>query len=95
MLAFVMLFQQPRSEAGDDAMRAMTRDLIDAALSGGGRYYLPYRLHATEEQFRAAYPQAAEFFRLKRHYDPDELFQNQFYRRYGQEASGNVGAQTN
>lgn len=95
MLALVMLFQQPRSTAGDDAMQAMTRDLIDAALSGGGRYYLPYRLHATPEQFRAAYPQAAEFFRLKRHYDPDELFQNQFYRRYGQETSGDVGTQAN
>ena len=95
MLAFVMLFQQPRSTAGDDAMQAMTRDLIDAALSRGGRYYLPYRLHATPEQFRAAYPQAVEFFRLKRHYDPDELFQNQFYKRYGQEVSGDVGTQAN
>jgi hypothetical protein len=37
--AYVMLFQQPRSAAGDDAMRAMTRDLIDAALSRGGRRY--------------------------------------------------------
>ena len=32
MLAVVMLFQQQRSAADDDAMRAMTRDLIDAAL---------------------------------------------------------------
>ena len=76
-------------------MRAITRDLIDAALSRGGRYYLPYRLHATPEQFRTAYPQAAEFFRLKRHYDPDELLQNQFYRRYGLETSGDVGTQAN
>ena len=39
--------------------------------------------------------QGTEFFRLKRHYDPDELFQNQFYRRYGQETSGDVGTQAN
>ena len=76
-------------------MQAMTRELIDTALANGGRYYLPYRLHATPEQFRTAYPQAAEFFRLKRHYDPDELFQNQFYKRYGQEVSGDVGTQAN
>jgi hypothetical protein len=44
---------------------------------------LPYRLHATPEQFRRAYPQAEEFFALKRKYDPEELFQNQFYRKYG------------
>ena len=64
-------------------MAAMTRDLIDAALDLGGRYYLPYRLHATADQFRRAYPQAAPFFALKRKYDPKELFQNQFYLTYG------------
>ncbi len=47
-------------------MEALTRELIDAALACGGRYYLPYRLHATPEQFRAAYPQAERFFKLKR-----------------------------
>ena len=64
-------------------MLAMTQDMIDAVLAAGGRYYLPYRLHATLEQFRRAYPQAREFFELKRKYDPDELFQNEFYLKYG------------
>ena len=48
----------------------------------GGRYYLPYRLHATIEQFNRAYPQAQQFFQLKRQYDPEELFQNEWYRKY-------------
>ena len=61
----------------------MTRELIDAALAHGGRYYLPYRLHATEQQFYEAYPQAVRFFELKRQHDSDELFQNQFSLRYG------------
>jgi FAD/FMN-containing dehydrogenase len=65
-------------------MEALTRDLIDAALACGGRYYLPYRLHATREQMRRAYPRAQAFFELKRRYDPDEIFQNQFYLKYGQ-----------
>jgi hypothetical protein len=43
---------------------------------------LPYRLHATPEQFYRCYPQAPEFFQLKRKYDPDELFQNEFYIKY-------------
>jgi FAD/FMN-containing dehydrogenase len=83
MYSLVMLFNQPRTPEGEVRMEAMTRALIDAALAAGGRYYLPYRLHATREQFDRAYPQGAEFFRLKRQYDPEELFQNQFYLKYG------------
>ena len=83
MLAFVMLFVQEKTPTSEQAMAALTRELIDAALDHGGRYYLPYRLHATPEQFQRAYPQAAEFFELKRKYDPEELFQNEFYVKYG------------
>jgi FAD/FMN-containing dehydrogenase len=83
MYSLVMLFNQPRTPDGEARMEAMTQALIDAALAAGGRYYLPYRLHATPGQFERAYPRAAEFFRLKRQYDPDELFQNQFYLKYG------------
>jgi FAD/FMN-containing dehydrogenase len=80
-----MFFSQPRTAAGDAEMQAMTVDLVDAALQAGGRYYLPYRLHATPAQFLRAYPQANEFFSLKRRYDPQERFQNQFYRKYGKQ----------
>jgi len=82
MFALVMLFQQPRTTAGDAAMEAMTQEMIDTALSLEGRYYLPYRLHATTDQFHRAYPQARDFFRRKREYDPDELFRNRFYDKY-------------
>jgi FAD/FMN-containing dehydrogenase len=83
MFAFVMLFHQERDQAGDDKMAELTRRLIDAALAVQGRYYLPYRLHATPAQFEAAYPQARTFFELKRKYDPSEIFRNQFYEKYG------------
>lgn len=83
MIAFVMLFVQDKTPAGEAAMQALARDLTDAALLSDGRYYLPYRLHATPAQFQWAYPQAREFFALKRRHDPAELFQNQFYLRYG------------
>ena len=83
VFSLVMLFQQKRTPAADEEMAAMTRELIDAALDLGGRYYLPYRLHATREQFQRAYPQADAFFALKRKYDPNEIFQNQFYLKYG------------
>lgn len=84
MIAFVILFTQPRTDAGDVRMRSMTREIIDAALALDGRYYLPYRLHATREQFERAYPMAREFFEMKRRYDPEEIFQNQFSLRYGE-----------
>jgi FAD/FMN-containing dehydrogenase len=83
MLAFVMLFVQQRTDEGELRMRQLTSELIDCALVHDGRYYLPYRLHATREQFHRAYPQAERFFELKRSYDPDELFQNQFSLKYG------------
>jgi FAD/FMN-containing dehydrogenase len=82
MLALVLLFNQPRTAEGEAAMEACTQGLIEAALEHGGRYYLPYRLHATLEQFERAYPQAALFFETKRRYDPQEIFQNQFYVKY-------------
>jgi len=82
ILTFVMLFTQPTTSAGDARMQVMTQEIIDAALAAGGRYYLPYRLHATQDQFERAYPNAAEFFALKRKYDPDELFQNRLYTTY-------------
>jgi FAD/FMN-containing dehydrogenase len=83
MFALVMLFNQERSEAAETVMQDATRSLIDQALKVGGRYYLPYRLHATKAQFQAAYPQHTEFFAAKRRWDPDELFRNRFYDRYG------------
>ncbi len=83
LFGLVMLFHQQRTTADDQIMQGLAQALVEAALSVGGRYYLPYRLHATPDQFHHAYPQARRFFELKRRYDPSELFQNQFYIKYG------------
>jgi len=82
-LALVLFFNQPMGADAEERMGAMTRELIDAALALGGTYYLPYRLAATQEQFERAYPMARRFFELKRKYDPEGLFQNEFNRKYG------------
>jgi FAD/FMN-containing dehydrogenase len=84
MISLVMLFVQQREAAGEQRMAELTREIVAAALRHEGRYYLPYRLHATPEQFNAAYPQARSFFELKRKYDPEELFQNAFYLKYAE-----------
>lgn len=83
VFAIVMFFHQERTRAGDVAMERLTQKLIDQALSAGGTYYLPYRLHATKEQFRRAYPMAGDFLREKRRLDPEELFRNEWFERYG------------
>ncbi|MBI3821455.1 MAG: FAD-binding oxidoreductase [Planctomycetes bacterium] len=83
LFALVMLFNQPRLHTADEAMRVFTGAMIDAALDCGGRFYLPYRLHASVEQFRRAYPRSTEFFAKKRQYDPDGVFRNQFFMKYG------------
>jgi FAD/FMN-containing dehydrogenase len=83
VFGLVLLYRQGRDAASEAAMQALTRDLIDVALDCGGRYYLPYRAHATAEQFLAAYPQAPTFFALKRKVDPQGIFQNKFYLDYG------------
>lgn len=83
VFALVLLFHQGRDAAAEEAMRQLSRELIDAALTLGGTYYLPYRPHATQEQFHRAYPMSREFFALKRHHDPLGVFANEFFRNYG------------
>ena len=83
-LALVLLFSQLCDSAGEAKMKTLTQEIIASALEHQGTYYLPYRGHATVEQFHRAYPQAGDFFALKRKFDPDELFVNGFYRDYGQ-----------
>ena len=82
MFSFVLLFHQNRDKVSEQKMESATQQLIESALDAGGCYYLPYRLHATMEQFHRAYPQAKEFFARKRDLDPDEIFQNKFYLKY-------------
>ncbi len=80
MFGLVFLF---RYQAQADAMMTeLTRGLIDDALACRGTYYLPYRPHATVEQFRRVYPDYARIAALKYAYDPEEIFQSAFYEKY-------------
>lgn len=58
------------------------RRLIDRAIEHGGSYFLTYHRWATRPQVEACYPQMPEFLRLKRRYDPGEVFQSDWYRHY-------------
>jgi FAD/FMN-containing dehydrogenase len=83
MFALVFLFNQPLDAESDQQMESATKEIIEATLALGGSYYLPYRLHATLEQFRQAYPGSKAFFELKKGHDPFGLFQNGFSKKYG------------
>lgn len=82
VFGFVMLFNQRKENASENEMRALTQHLINVATDLQGKYYLPYRLHATKQQMRKAYSTADSFFILKKKYDPAELFTNKFYETY-------------
>jgi FAD/FMN-containing dehydrogenase len=82
VFAFVLYYKQRSTKAASREVRAWTRELIDAALDNGGRYYLPYRLDATREQFSRAYPEAAEFSALKARVDPGKRFRNLLWDAY-------------
>jgi FAD/FMN-containing dehydrogenase len=82
VIGFVMLFNQRRDTAAEQEMQRLTVTLIDTAYPLGGTYYLPYRLHASREQFRKVYPESEVFFSMKRKYDPQGIFQNKFYQAY-------------
>ena len=63
-----------------------TREVINAALASQGTYYLPYQLLATQEQFERAYPKWKKLLQLKKKYDPQGLFSNMLYEKYGPNA---------
>ena len=86
VFAFVLYYKQRVRDNARTRVGVWTRELIDAALSCGGTYYLPYQPHATREQFHAAYPRAKELFALKRRYDPQFRFRNVLWDTYYDEA---------
>ncbi|MCH7904898.1 MAG: FAD-binding oxidoreductase [Armatimonadetes bacterium] len=58
------------------------RLLIDLAIERGGSYYLTYHRWARKDQILACYPQFPEFLQKKASYDPERLFQSDWYRHY-------------
>jgi FAD/FMN-containing dehydrogenase len=78
-IALVMLFTEEKTAAAEADMQVLTRSLIDAALSVGGSFYLPYRLHARLDQVKRAYPGLERFVDLKRRWDPTLRYRNQMW----------------
>jgi FAD/FMN-containing dehydrogenase len=58
------------------------RRLIDIGLKHGGSYYPTYNRYGLRRQVDACFPQMPEFLKLKLKYDPQKLFQSEWYRHY-------------
>jgi FAD/FMN-containing dehydrogenase len=82
VFCFVLYYKQRVTDFASKAVEAWTRELVDAALRNGGRYYLPYRLHATHDQFVRAYPESAQFAAFKKKVDPGNRLRNLLWDRY-------------
>jgi FAD/FMN-containing dehydrogenase len=80
--AFVVYYEQGFDEASRRHTGVWTREITDAILTSNGSYYLPYQIHATEQQFFQAYPHAVQFFELKHKLDPTYKFKNKLWERY-------------
>ena len=67
---------------GKERAVAAFRRLIDLAIARGGSYFLTYHRWARREQVEACHPRFQEFLRKKLAYDPDEVFQSDWYRHH-------------
>lgn len=82
MFSIVLYINQQTDTAGNEQMRRITTELIDLTLEQGGRFFLPYQLHYTDQQLAQSYPEIADFFIAKKEYDPDLMLTNTFYNKY-------------
>ncbi|WP_233267286.1 FAD-binding protein [Paraglaciecola sp. L3A3] len=82
VFAFVIYYRQENSTEAQDKVELWSREIVDAVIEQGGTYYLPYQLHATTAQFLKAYPNADEFFQVKKSVDPDNRFMNKLWAQH-------------
>jgi FAD/FMN-containing dehydrogenase len=81
--SLVLYINQTTDDEGNRQMKKTTEQLIDLTIAHKGRFFLPYQLYYSREQLKRSYPQIDAFFAAKRKYDPDGLFTNTFYQKYG------------
>ena len=82
VFSFVVYYAQGVTPRDRKEVALWTSELIDAALSEGGSYYLPYQIIATPAQFAKAYPNHPAFFALKARVDPTYKFRNKLWDHY-------------
>jgi FAD/FMN-containing dehydrogenase len=79
----VLYINQSTDDGGNAKMQKLTSDLIDLAAENGGRFFLPYQLHYSREQLEKSYTEINGFFARKLIFDPQAIFTNAWYEKYG------------
>jgi FAD/FMN-containing dehydrogenase len=82
VFSFVLYYRQHVTPEAQRHVQEWTQQLVDASLSVGGTYYLPYQLSATRAQFEQAYPNSRKFVTLKSLVDPHAQFRNKLIDKY-------------
>lgn len=82
VFAFVVYYKQRTNDSAKQEVKKWTKQLIDEVISVEGRYYLPYQIHASPEQFKKAYPNFQKFFDVKKKVDPTNKFRNKLWDAY-------------
>ena len=90
VFAFVVYYQQGTRVKDIEEVGKWTREMVDEVLSVNGRYYLPYQLHPTVEQFHKAYVRYQDWFDLKKKLDPEGKFRNKLWDHYSTPISGPI-----
>jgi FAD/FMN-containing dehydrogenase len=90
VFAFVVYYEQGTKAKDIEEVGIWTREMVDEVLSVNGRYYLPYQLHPTVEQFQKAYVRHQDWFDLKKKLDPENKFRNKLWDHYSTEVSTRI-----
>lgn len=85
MFSLVLYINQRTDAKSNERIGVVTRALIDLTAQHGGRFFLPYQLHYTDEELEESYPEIRSFFAEKGRYDPDRRLTNTFYEKYSTE----------
>lgn len=70
------------TDVGIESTKKALCHLIDLAIAARGSYYLTYHRYADKIQVLECYPQMPVFLKMKLKYDPNEIFQSDWYRHY-------------
>lgn len=80
--AIVLFFNQKLSSTEVQKTKVWVQQVIDYLIAHEGSYYLPYQHFATQEQFKACYPNCETVIAYKQMIDPNGLFDNGLYADY-------------
>ncbi len=79
MYAFVMYFRIDKTDMALNEFNEICKQLRSITADTNGTFYLPYTCNYNKNELLDSYPNINEFIKLKQHYDPINLFQNNWF----------------